>query len=83
MPWLVDPDTVGQYTGNPKIGYDGDIIAIGEGNVPALVFWDEKDCAFKLKNLKRNEVHDINKYSLQFVGKIIGNRWDNPDLLED
>jgi len=83
----VDPETVGQFTGSlDKNGariFEGDILASGEGRVPTLVEWVKEDCGFYIFNLQRNrERNRFDKYFKPFVGEVIGNIHDNPELLE-
>lgn len=74
----VDPSTVGQYTGltdkNGKRIFEGDVVAYREyGNL--AVVWD--DGAFQLMR----EVYDtLDHYSTRF-SVVIGNIYDNPELL--
>lgn len=81
----VIPDTVGQYTGiKDKNGvkiFEGDIISGGEGCVPTQIIWDEKDCAYYAYNLRRKEHVRFGRHFKIFIGGVIGNIHDNPDLL--
>ncbi|MFI2856948.1 YopX family protein [Paenibacillus sp. JSM ZJ436] len=88
----VDLETVGQYTGlhdrNGKEIYEGDI-AIHESCNTCIVVYDSNRAKFKMCtiNMYKSNVGNsgwtgfaIELRSAQF--EIIGNRWDNPDLLE-
>lgn len=76
----VDPETVGQYTGlkdrNGKEIYEGDLLDISDRVFPQEVDMDD-GCygtdEFALYELVRCKNRTI---------EVIGNRWDNPDLLE-
>lgn len=86
---IVDPETVGQYTGftdkNGKKIFEGDIVRFDyvndDGNDAAEDFLiSYKKGAFiarQLGNIKcpSNILHIKQRY-------VIGNRWDNPELLE-
>ncbi|MDU5945490.1 YopX family protein [Paenibacillus macerans] len=90
--YKVDPETVGQYTGlkdrNEKDIYEGDI-SEGEHAI-YLILWDEQKAQLRAKVIKTKYV--LIKHCLfplwQYVeddGKcrfgLIGNRFDNPELL--
>lgn len=88
---IVDPETVGQYAGrkdcNGKLVFDGDIIT---GNFPSskigLITWDEKRCGFFVKPIDtwNNQAASDKYYKMNSVNfEVIGNRWDNPELLEE
>lgn len=87
-PVHVIPETVGQYIGiDDKSGqkiFDGDIVIVTSGGVdeedgPACVVWDEGTARFMLE--WRDMVSDFDS----FYGhdcEIIGNVYDNPELME-
>lgn len=71
---------------NGKEIFEGDILSIetDEENVKVSVFWDDKHALFMFKSKKYNEkealaeLFEDNSYPF----KIIGNRYENPELLE-
>ena len=82
----VDPDTVGQYTGmkdkDGKEIYEGDIIGGSNGSINGyewpfkfLIKWNDERCGF---NTPAWGYMDSTHYY-----NVIGNRWDNPELLEE
>lgn len=82
IPYEVDPETVGQYTGKVvKTGkvFDGDIGKSIDGIF--LVCWDDEKAAFVMR---------FNEYPYETLyleemwddAEIIGNIHDNPELLE-
>lgn len=87
---LVDPSTVGQYTGiddkNGKRIFEGDIVKHNnhspEGFDVGLVFWNEEDCRF----IRTSKLYpEIDGFSM---GKscdyeVIGTKYDNPELLKE
>lgn len=79
IPYEVDRETVGQFTGltdrNGKKIFEGDIMQLCSGCYPCLVYWDGKSWAWK-QNGKRREI-DLTREKMD----IIGNIYDNPELL--
>lgn len=102
--FLVDPDTVGQYTGlkdrNGKEIYEGDIIQfedmgeVGYEYKEGYDFINRAIVTFENGRFTLDEFMDTNSgvveeladheetYSVIKHSEVIGNRWDNPDLLE-
>lgn len=78
----VDPSTVGQYTGltdrNGKRIFEGDVVEYRDyGNL--AVEWD--DGAFQF--MREDTFYDMLDHYTNGVAVVIGNRWDNPELLEE
>lgn len=89
--WIVNNDLVlmqstGLTDSAEKEIFEGDILSIetDEENVKVSVFWDDKHALFMFKSKKYNEkealaeLFEDNSYPF----KIIGNRYENPELLE-
>jgi hypothetical protein len=88
----VEPETVGQYTNYYGLEfYDGDVISVdcdcdseyGCTHSPGkyLVVWNEETAGYALKNLNNRIFYSLDNYGEENMHNI-GNRWDNPDLLE-
>ena len=87
----VDPETVGQFTGGVEFGlegaekrkiFDGDIVQVlsGYGGKGVfLVVWNYESAGWYWKHLRGTRMFYGNE---AFGMKILGNRWDNPELLE-
>lgn len=82
----VMPETVGQFTGfadkNKKRIFEGDILASTyeeENVVHELVLWYNNDWHIRWKQAEPDVIwqQDMDRYS-----EIVGNIWDNPELLE-
>ncbi|MNN69049.1 hypothetical protein D3C81_1848000 [compost metagenome] len=86
--YQVDPKTVGQYTGDKNRGYEGDILGWVEpirgehGDIEdwehcrGVVEWDNERSGFIVRCANGNEWLDALMNTT-----VIGNRWDNPNLL--
>lgn len=84
----VDPSTVGQYTGlkdkNGKEIYDGDVMK--ECDFLYLVEW--RNITIWLKPLDKWSVeHEARPIAMNMgsgiLREVIGNKWDNPELLKE
>ena len=82
---VIDPETVGEYTGlkdtNGKKIFEGDIVQYDkDGATYEIVFAEE--CGVT-KFCSRFIPDGTLGYVNQRRDKVIGNRWDNPELLQE
>lgn len=75
----VDPETVGQKLTWNNV-YEGDIIDYFGRKF--LIYYDILKNQFIAKNWKTNSFLQIS-YQIREFSQVIGNRWDNPELLEE
>ena len=81
----IEKETIGQYTGlRDKNGvkiFEGDIVKIGK--ILWKVEWFEDFCEFRLINVSNESNKSfLNYYMCKYDLEVIGNIYDNPELLE-
>lgn len=87
---LVDPETVGQFTGlldkHGKEIYEGDIVVLASKfyskQYRGVIYWNDKLCAWKLKFRGGDLFFGVRNAQASFACEVIGSIHDNPELLE-
>ena len=88
----IDPETLGQFTGlydkNGMRIFEGDIIAQhidGWEHPPIIrtVFWSDEACSYKVSSPLFTWGKAIDAISKYDTIEVIGNIYDNPELLEE
>jgi len=84
----VIPETIGQYTGlhdkNDKKIYEGDISKVKGFNYPQKVVFEDKSCCFSIISSESDDVYyGIYEDKGKRPCEIIGNIYDNPELLRE
>lgn len=84
---LVIMQSTGLKDKNGKEIFEGDILAVGTDDevVNVNVFWDEKHALFMFESKKYNEKEPLAELAEDdaCLFEIIGNIYENPELLED
>lgn len=89
--YRVDPETVGEYTGmkdkNGERIFEGDIIAptVPSNIPPCEVMFDVAEGQFVVKYACADHHGTLANFGRMTDNhyKVIGNKWDNPELLEE
>ena len=89
----VDPETVCEYAGltdkNGKRIFEGRIVMakVGLRTYMGIVKYDEKCAMFIVETFSRykykTEHTDKLCFSCEYITEVIGNKWDNPELLQE
>ena len=81
----IDEKTIGQYTGlNDKNGnkiFEGDIVE--EKKHISIVKWDDSLCSYVTFTEKLNHITNLAYYYKTSKLEVIGNIYDNPEILEE
>ena len=84
----VDGSTVGQFTGrldkNGKRVFEGDVLDFFSGEFRGVVLWGDHDQCYIISPNGDENLHldDFGNYGNAEYFQIIGNIYDNPELLE-